>query len=380
MQIMESIAVSPKRRVSAQQNEIQWKQLYSLAALYGSIIIGWIAYQNYQPRLLVQFGFTDFTFLLMAAQGIIVAVTPMIAGRLGDRYRFEKGHRLPIISSGISLAAMVFMAVAFTLLGNPGEVFKWILPILIVFWLVGMSVFTSPALSTMELFTPLDKLPRAMAVLTITGNLVYALEPVIVEIIDFLGAPITFMLGGVLVFISGYALRKNSLDLFKVSGDREADSENVSHASSKGFIFFMGLSLGIATTLLFYWFPSTVHEKLSAMFEGDGSMLVVGVLLMSALISWPVSNAVHKYGTHRSFWLSLFAIAVSVAALYTMTTTVALFASVTIFSVAYTALSVSSLPLAISRSGFSEKVFCVGVFFSGVALPEGLWEAWAAWG
>ena len=349
---MESIAVSPKTRAASSTNEIRWKQLYSLAALYGSIIIGWIAYQNYQPRLLVQFGFTDFTFLLMAAQGIIVVITPMIAGRLGDRYRFEKGHRLPIISSGISLAAMVFMAVAFTLLSSPGEVFKWILPVLIVFWLAGMSIFTSPALSTIELFTPLDKLPRAMAVLTITGNLVYALEPVIVDVIDFVGVPITFMIGGVLVFVSGYALRKNSLDLFKVTGDREHDpGPSAARTSDKGFIFFAGLSLGIATTLLFYWFPSTIHGKLSTLFEGDGSMLVVGVLLITAMISWPVSHAVRKYGTHRSFWFSFFAITLSIAALYAMTARAGLLVAVVGFSVAYSFLSVSSLPLAISRSG-----------------------------
>lgn len=377
---METIAAVPKPGISSYQREIQWKQLYSLCALYASISIGWIAYQNYQPRLLVQFAFTDLTFLLMVAQGVIVVITPMIAGRLGDYYRLEKGHRLPIISSAISVAAMVFMAVAFTLLGNPGEVFRWILPILIVFWLISMSIFTSPALSTIELFTPLDKLPRAMALLTITGNLVYALEPVVVDIIDFAGAPITFMLGGFIVFLSGYALRKHSLDLFRMSGDKEAESvSRVAGISSKGFIFFLGFSLGITTTLLFYWFPSAVHEKLSTLFQGDGTLLVVGVLLASAVLSWPVSIAVHRYGTYRGFWVSFLAIALSVIALYSMTATVALLAGVVVFSVAYTALSVSSLPLAISRSGFSEKVFCVGVFFSGVALPEALWEAWIAW-
>ena len=378
---METIEVPHKSRTNAMQNAIQWKQLYSVAALYGSVIIGWIAYQNYQPRLLVQFGFSDFTFLLAAAQGLILVITPMIAGRLGDLYRFRKGHRLPVISSGISLAAMVFMAVAFTLLSDPGEVFRWVLPVLIVSWLVSMSIFTSPALSTIELFTPLDKLPRAMAVLTITGNLMYALEPVIVELIDFLGAPVTFMLGGVLVFLSGYALRKNSLDLFKITGSKESESmQRLSSASSKAFIFFMGLCLGVATTLLFYWFPSGVHPKVFPAFGGDAAMLVVGVLVLSAIISWPVGNAVHRYGTRRSFWLSFFTIVVSALGLYAMTTTLALFAFMAIFSVAYTALSVSSLPLAISRSGFSEKVFCVGIFFSGVALPEGLWEAYAAWG
>ena len=77
-------------------DKIEWKQLWSLAALYASIVIGWIAYHNYQPKLLEQFHFTDFTFLLIVAQGIILIITPLIAGKLGDKYRFQKGHRIMI--------------------------------------------------------------------------------------------------------------------------------------------------------------------------------------------------------------------------------------------------------------------------------------------
>src|SRR5690242_12875745 len=105
---------------------IQYKQLWSLAAMYASIIIGWIAYHNYQPKLLVKFNFMEYAFLLTVAQSMILIITPPIAGRLGDKFRFSQGHRLPIISTGISFAAMVFMAVAFTLLSNPGEYFKWV--------------------------------------------------------------------------------------------------------------------------------------------------------------------------------------------------------------------------------------------------------------
>src|SRR6478735_11780725 len=203
-------------------DKIEWKQLWSLAALYASIVIGWIAYHNYQPKLLEQFHFTDFTFFLMVAQGIILVITPLIAGKLGDKYRFKRGDRIPVISTGISFAAMMFMAVAFTLFSNPNETFRWILPLLIICWLIAMSIFTSPALSTLELFTPVDKLPRAMAVLTIVANLIYALEPVIVDIIDFIGAPLTFITGGVVVFLSCYALKKTSLNLFSQSEDKES--------------------------------------------------------------------------------------------------------------------------------------------------------------
>ena len=276
---------------------IQWKQLWSLASLYGSIIIGWIAYENYQPKLLVQFQLPGFGFLLYVAQGFILVLTPLYAGKLGDRFRFKNGHRLPIISSGISFAAMVFMAVAFTLFSSPGEVFKWILPVLIVAWLVAMSIFTSPALSTLELFTPVEKLPKAMAVLTIVANLVYSLEPVIVDIIDYLGAPITFMAGGIITFLSGYALRKNSLGLFKLSGGNEAkpmasfqlDTQRSQYRS----IFIMGMVLGLATTILFNIFPNILEKSLAPLFNGiHGNVILVMVLVVSAIVSLPVSAKV----------------------------------------------------------------------------------------
>ena len=361
-------------------NDICWKQLWSLAALYASVIIGWIAYKNYQPRLLVQFEFTDFTFALMVGQGLILTITPLIAGRLGDRHRFEKGHRLPIISAGISFAAMVFMAVAFTLLGNPGEIFRWLLPVLIVLWLVGMSIFTSPALSTMELFTPVEKLPRAMAVLTIVGSLVYSLEPLIVDIIDYLGAPITFMLGGTVVLLSGYGLKKTSLVLFKANENREPSSvDKKNRQSPYGFIFSLGLATGLATTMLFYLFPPVFLSKVGKLLEVDGNMAVAGTLFLSALISWPVCDAVNRYGMLRMFRVSVAVIVFSSLGIYFSTPAGLVLAFMVLFAISFACLSISALPLAIKRAAFREKVFCVGIFFGAAALPEGIWEAYLAW-
>jgi MFS family permease len=374
---METLSI-PKPQTQ-QSDTIQWKQLWSLAALYASIIIGWIAYQNYQPKLLVQFNFTDFAFFLAFSQAIILVLTPPIAGLLGDRYRFEKGHRLPVISSGISFAAMVFMAVAFTLFTDPGEIFRWILPVLIVFWLVGMSIFTSPALSTVELFTPVDKLPKAMALLTIVANLVYAVEPVIVDIIDYLGAPITFVVGGVVTLASGYAMKKNSLSLFKQNGDKEvapSGEKLKSTPSNYAFIFLLGIILGISTTVMFNLFPDVLAAKLFPILsDTNGKHILVGILLFSALLSWPISTYINKYSMTQVFWLSAAVTIMSMIGIFTLQPAWLIAILVVVFTVTLTSLSVSSLPLALDRSGFKDKVFCVGIFFSGVALPEGILES-----
>ena len=372
---MEAVSI-PKTEIS-QSNDIKWKQLWSLAALYASIIIGWIAYRDYQPKLLQQFGFKEYAFFLAVSQAIILVLTPPIAGKMGDRFRFEKGHRLPVISSGISFAAMIFMAVAFTLFSNPGEIFKWLLPVLIVLWLVGMSIFTSPALSTVELFTPIDKLPKAMALLTIVANLIYAIEPIVVDIIDYLGAPITFIVGGVATLASGYAMRKNSLGLFKHNGNREplpeAEKKHTSR-SAYGFIFMLGLILGVTSVVLFQLFPGEFASKLSVIANLSGKSWLVGMLFFSALISWPISNLVNRYSMDQVFWMSSILVALSALGIFFLPSAWMMMVMMTIFAVAFTSLSVSSLPLALSRSGYYEKVFCVGVFFSGVALPEGIFE------
>jgi MFS family permease len=361
---------------SNNSEKIEWKQLWSLAALYASIVIGWIAYHNYQPKLLTQFNFTEFSLLLLVVQGVILAITPPIAGKLGDRFRFQQGHRLPIISAGISFAAMIFMSVAFTLFANPNEVFKWILPFLIIFWLIAMSIFTSPALSTLELFTPVEKLPRAMAILTIVANLVYSLEPIIIDLIDYLGAPITFMIGGVAVFASGYALRKNSLSLFKSNEAKpKAEFKLDTQRSEYSFILICGISLGFVTTILFNYFPEILGAKLVGLTNGlNGKWLLVSMLVLSAIISLPISNNVNKYGTLKTFWASSAVSLISMSLLFSITNQWMLVLCMIVFTIAFTAQSVSSLPLAISRANYYEKVYCVGIFFSGVAIPDGIVE------
>jgi MFS family permease len=374
---METIAL-PKEEVR-HTDTIHWKQLWSLAALYASIIIGWIAYQNYQPKLLQKFSFTDFTFFLAVAQAVILVLTPPIAGKMGDRYRFEKGHRLPVISSGISFVAMIFMAVAFTLFSEPGEIFKWILPVLIVFWLVGMSIFTSPALSTVELFTPVDKLPKAMALLTIVANLIYAVEPVIVDIIDYLGAPVTFIVGGVATLLSGYAMKKNSLGLFKQNGNKEtvpAGEKAKTTFQDYVLILVLGAILGIATTSMFNLFPDLLTTKLSSIWSiSNGKIVLVGILVASALLSWPISTLIGKYTAQQVFWMSAVIIGLSIFGIYAFDAPWLVMILTALFTITFTSLSVSSLPLALSRAGYYEKVLCVGIFFSGVALPEGIFES-----
>ena len=359
---------------------INYPQLASLVGLYASVIIGWIAYYNYQPKLLLNFGFVHFTFALFVAQGLIMVITPPIAGKIGDRFRQTSGHRLPVITAGISFAAMVFMAVAFTLMANPGEILKWLLPVLIILWLFSMSIFTSPAISTIELFAPSAKLPTAMAIITLVSGLVYAIEPIIVDLIDYLGAPITFIAGGVAVAVSGYFLRKTSA----VVDDKVENVEILvvpkEDESNEGidfpFVIALGVAFGIASTVLFNKFPDRFEAVLvSGSDSFSGNQIVSMILAFSAVVSIPIGNLVEKFGASKSSQVGIVGVLLVMFGVLLVDNVVGIIICTFLFSILYTLVSVSTLPLALSKVDFKRKVFGVGLFFAGFEIPNGILEA-----
>ena len=107
----------------------------------------------------------------------------------------------------------------------------------------------------------------------------------------------------------------------------------------------------------------------------SGKVMLVNILVLSALISLPVSSLVNKIGLQRSFWGSFVLIMICVMSIFFAQSTVALLVICVAFAIMFTSISVSSLPLAMSLSNYYDKVFCVGIFFSGAAVPSGILEA-----
>lgn len=350
-------------------DSVLWKQLLSLATLYASVIIGWIAYYNYQPKLLEAYNFTDLTLFLFIVQGIILVVTPPIAGRMGDKFRVKAGKRLPIVSAGVSFAAMIFMATAFTLFTDPGPIFKWILPVLITLWLFSMALFTSPALSTVELFVPTKKLPTAMAVLTIVYGLLYSLEPVIVDIIDFLGAPLTFVVGGVAVFLSGLLMKSNTTIITDKPKTAEVGKSDFTYA------LVLGISQGLATTVLFNLLPEWLEAKNYTLFGASGDILVAIVLAMVAVLSLPLSRFAETRSIYLTILLSILSLFAVVAGIFFLNSWFVVTVLLVFFAAFYAMMSVSFLPLALTVVKDRQKVFGVGIFFAGFELPNGILEA-----
>ena len=208
-----------------------------------------------------------------------------------------------------------------------------------------------------------------MAILTIVYGLLYSIEPVIVDLINFIGAPLTFVVGGVAVFFSGLLLRKNSTIITDKPKLTEVGKSDFTYA------FFLGMALGIVTTILFNLFPTWFEEKGFSIFGVTGDGLASIILAAVAVLSLPMSKLTETRSVYSAILLSILATLLVTTGIYFIDNHFVLTILIILFIVFYALMSVSFLPLALTVVKDKQKVFGVGIFFAGFELPNGILEA-----
>ncbi|MDX1904069.1 MAG: MFS transporter [Thermonemataceae bacterium] len=355
---------------STKRNSIA-KQIMSLAALEAAITIGWLAYEKYQPQLLTKFSFTQFASLLLIAQGILGAVFHPLSGKWADKALMTKGTKLPVIISGAAFAAVVFVAVSFALLTNPASGLKWILPILVIFWLAAMATFHSPAISLVESFTPVHKFPQVSAILTMVFGVIYTIEPFLIAILDAVGLTVTFILGGALVMLTALALKNISLTP-PTEEDKNIMKQEIMEVSEKRDLFLTGFFVGLFKTLLLFVIPSIwVHHQFFGntykQFFKDPDYLQSAMLLFSALVAFPASKLVEKWGASRVIVRAIiFSFFIALAGLI-IRNQIFSFAMLILMGIAYGLLAVASLPYILNRAKKGQSGLSVGLYYGGVS-------------
>ncbi|MCU0391030.1 MAG: MFS transporter [Thermoflexibacter sp.] len=355
----------------AVNRSINWQQLFSLGALNAAVVISWIAYHNYQPKILEKFEVSDLALFMTIAQAIILVCIPPIAGLVGDYMIRKNGNHFVVMTVGISVTAMVFMAVAATTAGNPVESLKLILPFMIVIWLISMNIFHSPANSMLELFAPAHQLPLAMSVLTLITELLYALEPVVVYIVDSIGASLTFVLGGVLLVISGWYFKHTTKNVQLSRDSSNDDNYNEDHFAK---IIIVGLAFGLANAILMNIFPSLLEEKVSifASKSLEGKQYASIILAISALCAIPVSNYVQKIGVKRSLMIGLGFAFSFITAIFASEIQVLTIAACIFFAISFSIVAVSSFPFVLENVSKRNITFGAGLFFGSFEVADGL--------
>jgi hypothetical protein len=235
---------------------IGWDKIFALAALDAAVVISWTAYHNFQPKLLSHFHFEHLSGFVTVAQAIVMLVVPILAGWATDYFRKKTGSGFSVFAVGISVASLIFMAVSFTISDQAFVNLVWLLPGLIVFWLISMNVFHSPANAILEAFSKSPALPLMMSVLVICKILIHGVEPLLLHSLEKAGGAYTFLAGGVILIITGvWFARSTSHMVFNHDhGDVEEKNRFI-------WVVLFGLLAGLVNSLILHFFPEILRAK-----------------------------------------------------------------------------------------------------------------------
>lgn len=346
-----------------------WNQIYSLMALNAAIVISWIAYHNYQPKVLELFHFTELSTFLVVAQTVILIFIPAVAGWAGDAMIKKNGNSFVVFTVGISVTAMVFMCVAFTIGASGTLNLTSALPFMIVVWLISMNIFHSPANSMLELFAPARRLPTAMAMMVLTTDFLYALEPLVVGLVDWLGPVKTFAFGGFLLIVTGYFFRKTTRNA-SFSRDVEDSTQGESNLLA---VIISGLLLGVIAAVIKNYIPVWLNSKAGSTLPSYVTAIFVSlVLIVSAIAAWPLSFQVEKIGLKRSLTIGIIGASISLLLVFFLPNAIAALVASLISGVFLSLASVAAFPYALSNLSVKNVTIGTGIFFGSTEVADGL--------
>lgn len=356
--------------LSSEQN-INWRLVSSLIGLNAAIIISWIAYHNYQPILLKRLGYEHLTHLLGYSKLLVMATIPPLAGFLADRLRSQNSKKLPLLTAGVAITALIFMTVAATISPQQLLPLGQFLPVMIILWLISMNVFYAPALASMEEFVPIGKFSVVMGVFVLVSDLVYSLEPAIILMVDFLGASLTFITGGVLIAGFGVLFHRN----YQNNQNPRIQHSEVTMGQTKHLlILIFGLALGFVIAYLMNVLPNYFNAKnIESTLGFKVELLISATLGLTAIAAFVISKFLKDDGRQRLFLIS-FLISLIALALCTLLPGMAALIGLLVLIPVLGILSITAFPIAISKASFNDKMFAAGLFIAGIEIPDSLLE------
>ena len=262
---------------------------------------------------------------------------------------------------------MVFMVVA-TLLGiDSSSPIVSILPIMIVLWLISMNIFVSPAVSLVEMFAPKKSLPIVMAVLVFFNEIVYALEPLVVGLVQFFGDVLTFVVGGVLIISTGLFFYRQTKD--EVKEKQEISASTVQSESKFMPIVYAGALIGLGKGFLVEYLPNLDHLEIIS-----GEYLAFFMLGLSAFVAFLSRNYVVRLGAEKVLFKSLIIILISSFSLFLSNNEIFILIFSLILSASFGLASITGIPFAISKLSPKAVTFGIGVFIGVSEITPGLIE------
>jgi MFS family permease len=357
-----------------QEEKLKWPEIYSLAFLNAAVVISWIAYHEYQPVLVQKFEFDNLVDFLIASKAIILVIVPPIAGIVADHLLRKRGKFFTIFTVGIGSTAMVFMVVA-TMIGvGPLSSIKSVLPFMIILWLIAMNIFISSAHSMIDAFAPAKKLPIVVGFLFLVTELLYALEPVVVELVHFFGDTLTFIVGGILIASSGYVFHRVSSNEVLLRKQELVD-QPVKKTKPLAFIaiVIIGMQLGLGKAFIVEFFPDFMDQK----FLNNGlhaDVIALGLLALAAFFAFGISKEITKRDFNQSIPLGFIGLGLGILLILFAPSVWMYIIGGVITALAFGLLNIAGLPYAFKHLSVRNITYGIGIFIGASELFTGMFE------
>ncbi|MBE9008441.1 MFS transporter [Fortiea sp. LEGE XX443] len=345
-------------------SEILWRQVWGLAALLVAIILSWMAYAFYQPKILQELEFVELAGWLGILQGLLSAVIEPLSGGISDRIQQRLGSRLPMISVGVVLAGLIFATVSLLTEHNLPTGIRWVIPVLMTAWVMAMIIFRSPAIALLTQFVPTTELSQANAILVLVFGTVAAIAPLFNTLLYSMGASITFMLGAIALVLGAYILQ-----LFS---PKQAFNPPIHHQQKSAtaptmlliLIFAIGLATGFEVNLLFAIFPPELQTQLPGL---QVEIIASEILLVSAIASVPLRDWTADLGANKSMLLGLGSMTGLMGLTVLNDHYILAIALILAFGISFSLVFLSMIPLVLGKLPATQAGLGTGLYFGGSA-------------
>ena len=360
-------------------HRVLWRQVWGLAALLAAIVFSWMAYSFYQPVILTKLGFVELAQSLGIIQGFLGAAIEPLAGVMSDRLMHRIGSRLPGIAVGITLAGLLFVATGLLLHSNIPLELRWIIPVLMTFWVMATIVFRGPVVSLLRQFAPTESLPVANSILTFVVSLVGAIAPIFSRAIDFLGAANTFLFGSVMLMVGAILLWSadphvtiysdaEQLRHISTINSHERGKSNRDRLTQWLQIFGVGSISGLLVNIMLRVSTQKIHATLAII---SPEYIAAMILLVCAIVATPLEQRVRKWGLNRSMLMSLLFIIVAILLSFVSIPLVSIGLAIAIFcGIAMGLLLVAQIPWCLGRLPPHQAGLSTGLYFGGMGAAN----------
>jgi len=344
--------------------EILWRQVWGLAALLVAIILSWMAYAFYQPKILQDLELVELAGWLGIVQGLIATVIEPLNGRISDRIQQRLGSRLPMISLGVVLAGLIFVSVSLLTDHNLPTNIRWVIPVLLTGWVIAMIILRGPAIALLTQIVPTTELPQANAILVLVFGTVGAIEPLLNTLLYSMGASITFMLGAIALVLGAYILQLFTPKHTFISSIHHQGKSATVPAVLLILIFAIGLATGFEVNLLFSIFPQKLQTQLPGL---QVEFITSEILLVSAIASVPLGDWTADLGANKSMLLGLGTMTGLMGVTVLNDNYILAIALILAFGISLSLVLLSIIPLLLGKLPLTQAGLGTGLYFGGSA-------------